>query len=212
MLKGQVPFDTPESRIPIPDDTETRLTTGPLRPYKGKIPTIAPDVFIADNAVIIGDVDISSGSSVWFGVVIRGDSSKITIGERSNIQDLTMIHADADAPTTIGDDVTIGHGALVHGCVVEDGAQVSMGAIVLSHATIGAGAIVGAGALVPEGATVEPNTIVMGVPAKPRRTVTDEDRARTIEAARHYSELGREYKHERAKNPSSTPPLCGEGL
>ena len=167
-----------------------------LRSYKDKVPHIAADAFIADNAVIIGDVEIGSGSSVWFGVVIRGDSSKITIGERSNVQDGSMLHSDEDAPCTIGDDVTIGHGALVHGCTVEDGAQISMGAIVLSYATIGAGAIVGAGALVPEGMTVEPNTIVMGVPAKPRRAVTDEDRARTIEAARHYSALGREYKVE----------------
>lgn len=172
------------------------MTTGPLRPFRDTFPQIADDVFIADNAVLIGDVEIGSGSSVWFGVVIRADSSKITIGERSNVQDCSMLHSDEDAPCTIGDDVTIGHGALVHGCTVEDGAQISMGAIVLSHARIGAGAIVGAGALVPEGAIVEPNTIVMGVPAKPRRTVTDEDRARTIEAARHYSALGREYAGE----------------
>jgi len=172
------------------------MSSSPLRPYKGTIPTVADDAFIADNAVITGNVEIGSGSSVWFGVVIRGDSSKITIGERSNVQDGTIIHSDADAPTTIGNDVTIGHRAIVHGCTVGDGAQISMGAIVLSHATIGAGAIVGAGALVPEGATVAPNTIVMGVPAKPRREVTDEDRARTIEAARHYSELGREYAEE----------------
>lgn len=172
------------------------MTTHPLRPYKGTTPTVAADAFIADNAVITGNVEIGSRSSVWFGVVIRGDSSKITIGERSNVQDGTIIHSDEDAPTTIGDDVTIGHRAIVHGCTVGNGAQVSMGAIVLSHATIGAGAIVGAGALVPEGATVEPNTIVMGVPAKPRREVTEEDRARTIEAARHYSELGREYTSE----------------
>ncbi len=172
------------------------MPTSPLRPYNGATPQVADDAFVADNAVVIGDVEIGSGSSVWFGVVIRGDSSKITIGERSNVQDMSMLHSDEDAPCTIGNDVTIGHGALVHGCTVADGAQISMGAIVLSHATVGAGAIVGAGALVPEGAVVEPNTIVMGVPAKPRRAVTDEDRARTIEAARHYSALGREYASE----------------
>ena len=170
------------------------MTHGPLRPYRDKSPQIAIDVYIADNAVVVGDVEIGSGSSVWFGVIIRADSSKITIGERSNLQDGTIVHSDEDAPTTIGNDVTIGHGAIIHGCVVEDGAQISMGASVLSHAVIGAGAIVGAGALVPEGMQVEPNTIVMGVPAKPRRAVTDEDRARTIEAARHYSALGKEYR------------------
>jgi carbonic anhydrase/acetyltransferase-like protein (isoleucine patch superfamily) len=182
------------------------LATNPLRPFRDTFPQVADDTFVADTAVVIGDVEIGSESSVWFGVVIRADSSKITIGERSNVQDLSMLHSDEDAPCTIGNDVTIGHGALVHGCTVEDGAQISMGAIVLSHAVVGAGAIVGAGALVPEGAHVEPNTIVMGVPAKPRRAVTDEDRARTIEAARHYSELGREY----AKNPSPNPLPHGE--
>jgi carbonic anhydrase/acetyltransferase-like protein (isoleucine patch superfamily) len=184
------------------------LATNPLRPFRDTSPQVAADAFVADTAVVVGDVEIGSGSSVWFGVVIRADSSKIRIGERSNVQDLSMLHSDEDAPCTIGNDVTIGHGALVHGCTVEDGAQISMGAIVLSHAVVGAGAIVGAGALVPEGARVEPNTIVMGVPAKPRRVVTDEDRVRTIEAARHYSELGREY----AENPSPTPPLKMEGL
>ena len=173
------------------------MATSPLRPFRGNTPRVADDAFIADNAVLIGDVEIGSGSSVWFGVVIRADSSKITIGERSNVQDMSMLHSDEDAPCTIGNDVTIGHGALVHGCTVEDGAQISMGAIVLSHARVGAGAIVGAGALVPEGAVVEPNTIVMGVPAKPRRAVTEDDRARTIGAARHYSELGREYADNR---------------
>ena len=165
----------------------------PLRPYNGVMPKVADDAFIADNAVITGDVEIASGASVWFGVVIRGDSAPIRIGERSNIQDGTIIHADADAPTTIGNDVTIGHGCIIHGTQIGDGAQVSMGAIVLSRTVIGPGALVGAGALVPEGMVVDPNMLVMGVPAKPRREVEARDRARTIEAARHYSELGREY-------------------
>jgi gamma-carbonic anhydrase len=172
---------------------------GPLRPYKGKTPRVAPDAHIADNAIITGDVEIGEGSSVWFGVVIRGDSSPIRIGRHSNIQDGTIIHSDADAPTTIGDNVTVGHRAIVHGTTVHDGAQVSMGAIVLSRSVIGENAIVGAGALVPEDAVVPPNTIVMGVPAKPRREVTEADLARTREAARHYHELGGEYAAEWAK-------------
>jgi carbonic anhydrase/acetyltransferase-like protein (isoleucine patch superfamily) len=132
VLDGISPFNAPESQIPVPDESEARLT-GPLRTYNGTTPQIADDAFVADNAIVIGDVEIGSGSSVWFGVVIRGDSSKITIGERSNVQDGTIIHSDADAPTTIGNDVTIGHRAIVHGCTVGHGAQVSMGAIVLSH-------------------------------------------------------------------------------
>jgi carbonic anhydrase/acetyltransferase-like protein (isoleucine patch superfamily) len=169
-------------------------TPNPLRPFRDKTPKIAEDVFIADNAVITGDVEIGSGSSVWFGVVMRGDSAPIRIGERSNVQDGTIVHADADAPVVVGNDVTIGHRAIIHGTVNGDGAQVSMGAVVLSHSRVEAGAIVGAGALVPEGMVVEADTIVMGVPAKPRREVTAADRARTEEAARHYTALGREYK------------------
>jgi carbonic anhydrase/acetyltransferase-like protein (isoleucine patch superfamily) len=157
------------------------------------MPKVADDAFVADTAIVTGDVEIGSGSSVWFGVVIRGDTAPIRIGQRSNIQDGTIIHADPGAPTTIGDDVTVGHACIIHGTTLGDGAQVSMGATVLSHSVIGPGAIVGAGALVPEGATVEPNTIVMGVPATFRRTVEDADRARTVEAARHYHALGREY-------------------
>jgi carbonic anhydrase/acetyltransferase-like protein (isoleucine patch superfamily) len=160
------------------------------------MPKIAADAFVADNATIIGDVEIGSGSSVWFGVVIRGDSSPIRIGERSNIQDGTIIHSDEDAPTTIGNDVTVGHRAIVHGTTIGDGAQVSMGAIVLSRSTVGANAIVGAGALVPEDAVVAPGSIVMGVPAKYRRDATEEDLVRTREAARHYAALGREYDAE----------------
>jgi carbonic anhydrase/acetyltransferase-like protein (isoleucine patch superfamily) len=166
----------------------------PLRPFRDKTPKVTDDVFIADNAVITGDVEIGSGSSVWFGVVMRGDSAPIRIGERSNVQDGTVVHADEDAPVIIGNDVTIGHRAIIHGTQIGDGAQVSMGAIVLSHSRVEAGAIVGAGALVPEGMVVEANTIVMGVPARPRRPVTDADRERTEQAARHYTALGREYK------------------
>jgi carbonic anhydrase/acetyltransferase-like protein (isoleucine patch superfamily) len=166
---------------------------GPIRPFRGVMPKVAADAYVADTAIVTGDVEIGSGSSVWFGVVIRGDSAPIRIGERSNIQDGTIVHADPDAPTTIGNDVTIGHACIIHGTTINDGAQVSMGATVLSYSVIGAGAIVGAGALVPEGMIVEPNTIVMGVPAKPRRAVEDADRARTIDAAQHYHRLGREY-------------------
>lgn len=170
--------------------------TRPLRPYRDKRPKIAPDVFVADNAVITGDVEIEAGASVWFGVVMRGDSATIRIGERSNVQDGTIVHADEGEPVIVGSDVTIGHRAIVHGCVIEDGAQVSMGAIVLTGARVGAGAIVGAGALVPEGAVVEAGTVVMGVPAKPRRMLSDADRERIVHAAQHYATLAREYKAE----------------
>src|SRR5690606_29736642 len=143
-------------------------------------PQIADDAFIATTATLIGDVTVAEGASVWFGCVLRADTAPIRIGPRSNVQDLTLIHVDPNLPTTIGSDVTIGHSCIVHACTVGDGAQIGMGAIVLSGANIGAGAIVAAGAVVPEGAVVEPNTLVMGMPAKPRREVTEADRARTL--------------------------------
>lgn len=170
--------------------------TRPLRPYRDKRPRIAGDAFVADTAVLTGDVEIGPQASVWYGVVMRGDSATITIGERSNVQDGTIVHADEGAPVVVGNDVTIGHRAIIHGCVIEDGAQVSMGAIVLTGARVGAGAIVGAGALVPEGGVVAAGTVVMGVPAKPRRTLSEADQARIAEAARHYVALGQVYKAE----------------
>jgi len=166
----------------------------PVRPFRDKQPRIADDVFVADNAIITGDVEIGAGSSVWFGVVIRGDSAPIRIGERTNIQDGTIVHADVDAPVTVGNDVTIGHRAIIHGTTIGAGAQVSMGAIVLSRSVIESGAVVGAAALVPEGAVVEAGSVVMGVPAKPRRTLSEADRARVARAAEHYVELAREYR------------------
>jgi carbonic anhydrase/acetyltransferase-like protein (isoleucine patch superfamily) len=161
------------------------------------MPVIAPDVFVAETAVVIGDVEIGSGSSVWYGAVIRGDSAPIRIGERTNIQDGSVVHCDGDAPTTIGDDVTVGHLAIVHGTTVEDGALIGMGSTILSHCRIGAGAIVAAGALLTEGTVVEPNTLVMGVPAKPRRELTETDNQATAENAMVYFERSRDYLAER---------------
>jgi carbonic anhydrase/acetyltransferase-like protein (isoleucine patch superfamily) len=163
-------------------------------PFAGKRPVIAGDTFIAPTAVIIGDVEIGSGSSVWFGVVLRGDVGPIRIGERTNIQDNSVIHIDQDAPTTLGDDVTIGHGAIVHGCVVESGAQVGMGAIVLSRSIIGSGSMIGAGAVVPEGTIVPPGSVVMGVPGRVRREVTDAERASLIARAAGYADRGAKYR------------------
>jgi carbonic anhydrase/acetyltransferase-like protein (isoleucine patch superfamily) len=163
-------------------------------PFAGKTPIIAADAFVAPTAVIIGDVEIGSGASVWFGVVLRGDVGPIRIGRRTNIQDNTVIHLDQDAPATLGDDVTIGHGAIVHGCIVESGSQVGMGAIVLSRAVIGAGSMIGAGAVVPEGTVVPPGSVVMGVPGRVRRDVTPDERGSLIARAGAYSERGALYR------------------
>ena len=125
------------------------------------------------SAQVIGDVQVGAESSVWMNVVIRGDVNAVRIGVRSNVQDLTLVHVMTDThPTSIGDDVTIGHGAIVHGCTVEDRCLIGMGAILLNGCRIGSGSIVAAGTLVPEGAVVPPGSMVMGVPGKVRRPIS----------------------------------------
>jgi carbonic anhydrase/acetyltransferase-like protein (isoleucine patch superfamily) len=144
-------------------------------PYQQIVPEIHPSVYIAQGAMIIGDVTIGEESSVWFNAVLRGDLDQIRIGARTNIQDGTIVHLDNGYPCIIGDDVTVGHGCIVHGCTVGDGAMLGMGAIVLTGAKIGERAIVGAGALVREGQEIPPETVAVGIPAKVRRDVSAED-------------------------------------
>lgn len=163
-------------------------------PYRDKQPRVHEAAFVAETAVLAGDVSVGEGSSVWFGAVLRGDVNTVTVGARTSIQENAVLHCDADAPCTVGDDVTIGHQATVHGCTVGNGAVVGIGARVLSHATVGAGAVIGAGAVVREGAVIPPNTVAVGIPAKPIRGLTDADRARFRANAAHYVELGEEYR------------------
>jgi carbonic anhydrase/acetyltransferase-like protein (isoleucine patch superfamily) len=163
-------------------------------PYDGRSPQIADDVFVAPNAVIIGDVEIGPGSSVWFGAVLRGDIGPIRIGRRTNLQDNVVVHLDRDAPTTIGDDVTIGHGAIVHGTTIGNETQVGMGAVVLSRSRIGEGSLIAAGAVVLEDAEVPPGSVVMGVPAKIKRDVTPEERAALLQRAAVYEQRGAAYR------------------
>ena len=147
-----------------------------LRPYRGQVPRVHPSAFIDDSAQVIGDVEIGEESSVWMCVVIRGDVNRIRIGRRSNVQDGTIVHVMKDThPTVIGDNVTIGHGAVVHGCTIEDQCLVGMGAILLNGVTVGSGSIVAAGTLLPEGMQVPPRSLVMGSPGKVRRTLSDAD-------------------------------------
>ncbi|HIC88371.1 MAG TPA: gamma carbonic anhydrase family protein [Anaerolineae bacterium] len=155
---------------------------------------IHPSVFVADTARIFGDVTIGADSGVWYGAVIRGDVESITIGMRTSIQDGSVIHADVGYPTVIGDEVTVGHGAIVHGATVEDGALIGIGAIVLNGARVGAGALVAAGALILEGSVIPPRTLAVGVPAKVVRELTDEQLARMREGVQHYVELARAYQ------------------
>ena len=134
-------------------------------PYQGKHPEIAPNVFIAPTAVVIGDVRIDQGASIWYGTVLRGDLAPIRIGADTNIQDNCTIHTDLNKPAVIGRRVTIGHNAVVHGCTIEDRCLIGMNAVVLSGAYIKTGSILGAGAVMKEGATAGPFQLLAGIPA-----------------------------------------------
>lgn len=155
---------------------------------------VASSAFVAQGAVIRGQVTIGEQSSVWFGAVIRGDVEPITIGDRSNVQDLAVIHCDPGYPCEIGDDVTIGHAAVVHGAIVESGALIGIRAVVLNGARIGAGSIIGAGAVVTERAVIPPGSLVVGVPAKVLRPTTQEQRQHILANAAHYVLSGQKYR------------------
>jgi carbonic anhydrase/acetyltransferase-like protein (isoleucine patch superfamily) len=154
---------------------------------------IHPSVFIARGAVVLGDLTISEESSVWFTAVIRGDCEVIRIGRRTNIQDGSILHADPGFPCTLGDDVTVGHGAIVHGAAIGDRVLIGMRAVVMNGAEIGEGTVVGVGAVVTEGTKIPPGSLVLGLPAKIVRPVTAEDAARIRHAAEHYVAAAREY-------------------
>jgi carbonic anhydrase/acetyltransferase-like protein (isoleucine patch superfamily) len=170
-----------------------------IRSYRGITPRIAGSAYIDPSAVVIGDVEIGEKSSVWPCVSIRGDTALISIGEETSIQDNTVLHADEGIPCTIGNRVTVGHSVVLHGCTVEDGALIGIGAIVLNNARIGKGAVIAAGSLVPEGMEVAPQTLVMGVPAKPRRPVTSGEQERFAEGVKHYVQKAAIYKAEAEK-------------
>lgn len=157
-----------------------------------KQPRADAAVFIAWNAEVAGDVELGAGVSVWFSATVRGDIAPISIGDRSNVQDGAVVHVDTGIPCRIGADVTVGHGAILHSCVVGDGALIGMGAIVLNGAEIGSGCVVGAGALVTQGKKFPPRTLILGSPAKAVRELSDEDVAANLRNAAHYVEGGRE--------------------
>jgi len=160
-----------------------------IRDLKGIKPEIHEDAFIAETASIIGNVIIGKGSSVWYGAVIRGDIEKITIGEFTNIQDNSVVHTETGIPTEIGNYTVVGHNAIVHGCTIGNNCLIGMGAIVLNKAVIGDNCIIGAGALVPEGKVIPPNSLVLGVPGKVVRQVTDEEIESIRKNALRYNEL-----------------------
>jgi carbonic anhydrase/acetyltransferase-like protein (isoleucine patch superfamily) len=162
--------------------------------YEGRMPTVAPDAFIAPTAVLIGDVRVGVGASIWFGAVLRADISHIEVGSQASIQDNVVIHCARDLPTTVGARATIGHGAILEGCVIEDGALVGMGAVVLHHARVGAGAMVAAGAVVAERVIVEPGMLVAGVPAVAKKPLGAAAREMTEVAAAEYQKLVAGYR------------------
>jgi gamma-carbonic anhydrase len=159
-----------------------------------KKPSIAVSAWVAPTATVRADVTLAEDSSVWFGAVLRGDEASISIGPRSNVQDNVVVHVSRGRPVRIGADVTIGHGAVVHGCTIEDWALVGIGAIVLDGATVGAGAFVAAGALVPPGMKVPPGTLAIGVPAVVRGPVTEEHKSSIRTARDHYLERKEQYR------------------
>jgi gamma-carbonic anhydrase len=145
-----------------------------IRLFRGVFPRVHPTAFVDDSAQVIGDVEVGEESSIWMAVVVRGDVHKIRIGKRSNVQDGTIVHVmNQTHPTTLGDDVTIGHGAILHGCTIEDRCLVGMGAILLNGSHIGTGSIIAAGTLIVEEMNVPPRSLVMGSPGKIKRQLTD---------------------------------------
>jgi carbonic anhydrase/acetyltransferase-like protein (isoleucine patch superfamily) len=170
-----------------------------ILPFRGVLPTIAPDAFIAPNATIIGDTVIGAGTSIWFGCVLRGDVHQIRIGARINIQDGTVVHVSGGrAGTTIGDDVSIGHMALIHGCTLEPESFVGMGAIVMDEVVVESRGMVAAGAMVTPGKRVKSGELWAGRPAKFFRHLTDEDYAMMRGTGQNYARLAQQYRGELA--------------
>jgi carbonic anhydrase/acetyltransferase-like protein (isoleucine patch superfamily) len=168
-----------------------------LRPYKGQSPRVHPTAYIDVSAQIIGDVEIGAESSVWMNAVLRGDVHWIRIGARTNIQDGTIVHVmNGTHPTTIGDDVTIGHGAVVHGCTVGDRVLIGMGAILLNGATVGEDCIIAAGSLLTEGSKFPVRSLIMGSPARVKRPLTHAEVASILEYADRYVNYRLDYMAE----------------
>ena len=172
----------------------------------GVRPRLHPTAFVAAGARLAGDVELGERASVWYNAVVRGDRSAIVIGARSNVQDGVAIHVDAFSPARIGEDVSIGHNAVVHGCTIEDGCLIGMNSTILSGAVIGAGSLVAGGAVVLEGTVVPPGSLVAGVPAKVRRALTETERAGLLQNAQTYLQLSDEHRAAEAAVPPVESP------
>lgn len=159
----------------------------------GKSPQLGDGAWVADSAEVIGDVELGPDASVWFGAVVRGDTERIRIGRNSNVQDLSVLHADPGKPLSIGDNVTIGHQVMLHGCTIGDNSLIGIQAVVLNDAKIGRNCIVGAGSVVTEGKEFPDNSVIMGAPAKVVRTLDEEAARRIAEGSVHYLENARRF-------------------
>ena len=168
-----------------------------IKKFRGKSPVIPDSCYISESVDLIGDVTLGENVSLWFGTVVRGDMHFITIGNRSNIQDNSVIHVTTDiSPTCIGSEVTVGHNAIIHGATIEDRCLIGMGAIIMDDAVVGEGSIVGAGAVVPPNMIIPPRSLVVGLPAKIVRQTTDEELQMIIERAQHYIDFSQKYKNQ----------------
>lgn len=163
-------------------------------PYQGKLPVIGENVYIAEGAKIIGNVSIGEYSSIWFNCILRGDIASITIGNRTNIQDLSVIHVNSGIPTLIEDDVSVGHSCILHGCKICKGSLIGMGSILLNESVIGENSMVGAGSLIPERKVFPPNSLILGSPAKVIRELTSEEIESIKITTEHYIQRNLEYR------------------
>src|ERR687897_2718919 len=161
--------------------------------FDGKEPRVAPDAFLAPTAVLIGDVVVEEGASVWFGAVLRGDFNRIVVGAGTSVQDNSVLHTNQELPTTIGRNVTVGHLSLLEGCTVEDGALIGMGSIVLNRARVGSRAMLAAGSVVREDQEIPPEVLAAGVPAKVKKVLEGSSSEWVEMAAREYQSLRLKY-------------------
>jgi carbonic anhydrase/acetyltransferase-like protein (isoleucine patch superfamily) len=160
----------------------------------GLAPRLGKDVYVAPNATVVGDVHLGDEVSIWFGAVLRGDVERLTVGPRSNVQDNSVLHSDPGSPLVVGEQVTVGHGCILHGCRIGDGALIGMGSTILNDARIGRNCLVGANALVTEGKEFADGMLVVGSPARAIRPLTSEELARMAESPERYVERGKVYQ------------------
>ncbi len=163
------------------------------KPYLGKYPTIEKDVYISENVTIIGDVRLKKGANIWYGAVLRGDINYVEIGENTNVQDNCIFHVADEHPVILGKGITVGHGAIVHGCRIEDDAFIGMGAIILDGARVGQGSLIAAGALITEGMNIPPRSMVMGVPGRIAGKVDDQRLQKMKQMAVKYQKVAKNH-------------------